>query len=272
MPLVAAVQMTSSSDEAASLDMAHGLITRAARYGASLVATPENTNFLGPHADKVRRAEPLDGPLVARFSGWARSNAVHLLIGGYNERSDDPERCYNTSLLFAPDGSLLASYRKMHLFDVNVPPDVSFAESATCVPGSEVVVVPTALGTIGLSICYDLRFPELYRKMVDLGAEILTVPAAFTLPTGKDHWHPLLRARAIETQCYVLAPGQFGLHDDRGLRQSYGHSMIVDPWGHIVGMASDGPGLALAEIDLDRVQRIRRSIPVRAHRRVDVRS
>jgi predicted amidohydrolase len=137
-------------------------------------------------------------------------------------------------------------------------------------PGDRAVTADVAGARVGLSVCYDLRFPELYRRLLDQGAEVLMIPAAFTLQTGKDHWEVLMRARAIENQCYVLAPGQWGHHG--GIRHSYGHSMIVDPWGHIVGMASDGPGLALAEIDLDRVQRIRRSIPVRQHRRVDVRS
>jgi deaminated glutathione amidase len=266
MFLAAAVQLSSSSNEAGCLADAEALIARAARSGAQLIVTPENTNFLGPHTEKVRRAEPLDGPTASRFSSWASKHQIHLLIGSFNEKSHDPERCYNTSLLFGPDGSLLKHYRKIHLFDVDVSADVRFLESETIIPGADIAVARTALGTIGMSICYDLRFPELYRKLVEAGAEIIAIPSAFTLTTGKDHWHTLIRARAIECQAYVIAPGQYGLHDDKGLRQSYGHSMIVDPWGHIIGMSPDGLGLALAEIDLDLVAKTRRGMPVTEHR------
>jgi predicted amidohydrolase len=268
MPLAAVIQLRCTSDERTNLAEAETLIRRAASHGASLIATPENTNFLGPHAEKVRRAEPLDGPTSTRLGALARELGIHLLIGSINEKSADPERCYNTSVLYGPDGTILGRYRKIHLFDVDVSPDVCFLESNTVVPGEEVVVVPTPIGTIGLSICYDLRFPRLYQALVDKGAQILTVPSAFTLTTGKDHWEPLLRARAIENQAYVLAPGQHGEHDDQGLRHSWGHSMICDPWGHIVGMVSDGPGIAYAEIDLARVERTRRGMPVRSHRKM----
>jgi len=275
--LAAAVQLTSTGDEAANWESARGWIELAAARGARLVATPENTNYLGPHDEKVRRAEPLDGPTVGRFAELARRLGIHLLLGSFNERSDEPSRCYNTSVLLGADGEVVATYRKLHLFDVDVPGGVRFAESATCKPGAlggpddpdrGLAVADTPLGRLGLTICYDLRFAELYRRLADLGADILAVPSAFTMATGKDHWEPLLRARAIENQCYVLAPAQHGRHDDGGLRESYGHAMIVDPWGLPVAVASDGPGLALAEIDLDRVARVRRAIPVRQHRRL----
>ncbi len=266
--LAAAVQLTSTSDLEANWRSASRLVERAAGLGARFVATPENTNFLGPHAEKVRLAEPLDGPTCERFGELAAGLGIHLLLGSFNERSEDPERCYNTSVLFAPDGSLLAAYRKIHLFDVDVSESVRFVESATVKAGDRTVTVETPLAKLGLSICYDLRFPELYMALVAAGAEVLTVPSAFTATTGKDHWHPLLRARAIESQCYVIAPAQSGRHDDGGLRESYGHAMIVDPWGQIVAMASDGPGLALAEIDLERVRWCRRAIPVARHRRL----
>ena len=268
MFLAAVVQLSSTSEEARNLEQAEGLIRRAAGYGATLIATPENTNYLGPHADKVRRAETVDGAMIGRFGSLARELGITLLVGSFNERSAESGRCYNTSVLLANDGTLLASYRKIHLFDVDVSDDVRFQESATVVPGSTVVVAETPLGPIGMSVCYDLRFPELYRAMADQGAKIMSIPAAFTATTGKDHWEPLIRARAIETQCYVLAPGQSGRHDDQGLRQSHGHSMIVDPWGHVIARASDGPGIALAEIDLDRVDVIRRSMPLSNHRRL----
>lgn len=243
-------------------------IRRAANHGAKLVVTPENTNYLGPHREKVRLAEPLDGPVVAHFSALSKELGIHLLIGSINEKADDTKRCYNTSVLLGPDGSLISSYRKMHLFDVDVSDDVRFKESDTVVAGEAPVIAETPLGRIGMSICYDLRFPELYRALVDGGAEIITIPSAFTLTTGKDHWHPLIRARAIETQSWVIAPGQHGPHDDGGLRESFGHSMIVNPWGQVVGMAPDGPGLALAEIDLERMREVRRSMPLCDHRRI----
>jgi len=275
--VAAAVQMTSGSDEAANWENARRLIERAAAQGARLVATPENTPYLGPHDQKVARAEALDGPTVGRFAELARRLGIHLLLGSFAERSDEPSRCYNTSVLLGAAGEVLAVYRKLHLFDVDVPGGVRFAESATCKPGElggpadpdrGLVVAETPVGRLGLTICYDLRFAELYRRLADLGADLLAVPSAFTLATGKDHWEPLLRARAIENQCYVLAPAQHGRHDDGGLRESYGHAMIVDPWGLPVAVASDGPGLALAEIDLERVARVRRAIPVRQHRRL----
>jgi len=268
MFLAAVTQLNCTSDEAANWESARSLIERAAGYGAQLVATPENTNYLGPHEEKVRRAEPLDGPTCTRFAELARRRGIWLLLGSYNEKSDDPRRCFNTSVLFSPEGRIAATYRKMHLFDVDVPGGVKFAESATCIPGDQVVVADTPLGRIGMSICYDMRFGELYRAMVEQGAQILMVPSAFTLATGKDHWETLLRARAIESQCYVMAAAQHGEHDDAGLKASYGHALIADPWGLVTARASDGPGLALAEIDLGRAERIRRAIPVRQHRRL----
>lgn len=239
---------------------------RASDLGARWVATPENTNFLGPHEEKVARAESLDGETCGRFAGLARDLGIHILLGSFNEQSDESDRCYNTSVLFDDRGQQVAVYRKIHLFDVEVSSEVRFSESDTVKPGREVVVVKTDLGTVGMTICYDLRFPTLYQDLRDRGAEIITVPSAFTLTTGRAHWTPLMRARAIENQCYVLAPAQQGRHDDEGLRESFGHAMIVDPWGQVVAMVADGPGFGLAEIDLERVYRIRQSIPVADHR------
>ncbi len=268
MFLAAAVQLTSTSDAAANWASAEALVRRAAGYGAAFVATPENTNYLGPHEEKVRLAEPLDGPTVQRFAGLAAELGIHLLLGSFNETSGDGRRCHNTSVLFGPGGGVLATYRKIHLFDVDVSDEVRFQESATVAPGEAPVVVDTPLGKLGLSICYDLRFPELYRRLADDGAEVLLAPAAFTLTTGKDHWYALLRARAIETQCWLVAPAQHGRHDDGGLRESYGHAAIVDPWGQVVAAAPAGPGLALAEIELERILQVRRSMPVSSHRRL----
>ena len=268
MFLAAAVQLSSTSDREANWSSCRQLVERAAGYGAGLVATPENTNFLGPHDEKVRLAETLDGRTCTRFSELAGGLGIHLLLGSFNEQGEDPARCFNTSVLFGPGGERLAVYRKIHLFDVDVSPQVRFTESATVEAGLEPVIAATGVGRIGLSICYDLRFPELYRHLRSEGAELLAVPSAFTLTTGKDHWQALLRARAIENQCYVLAAAQFGCHDDDGVRESYGHSMIVDPWGHVVALASDGPGIAMAEIDLQRLRAVRRGMPVEQHRRL----
>ncbi len=268
MFLAAAVQLTSTSDEPSNLAAAESLIRRAAGHGAALVATPENTNFLGPHPEKVKRAQTLEGEVCSLFSGLAAELEIHLLLGSFNERADEAGRCYNTSVLFGPDGARLGVYRKIHLFDIDVSDDVRFMESETVVPGEAVVVAATPLGAIGMSICYDLRFGELYRSLVEAGAQIVTIPSAFTLTTGRAHWEALQRARAIETQTWVIAPAQVGEHDDGGLRESFGHSMIVDPWGQVVARVADAPGLAMAEIDLDRVAEVRRSMPVASHRRL----
>ena len=274
MFLAACVQLCSTTDQTRNLDAAERFIRRAASLGAELIATPENTAFLGPQFHKVELAEPLSGPTTERLRALAAELSVLLLVGGLAEQRRLPDgqvdrrRCYNTSLLLGPAGDIIASYRKMHLFDVDVPGGLTIRESDTIAAGDQVVVADTRLGRIGLSICYDLRFPELYRAMVDQGADIIAVPSAFTLTTGKDHWHALLRARAMETQCWVLAPAQWGSHDDAGKRQSYGHSLIIDPWGVVVADKGHGEGLCLAEIDAERTAQVRRAIPVRDHRRL----
>ncbi|MDG3005352.1 carbon-nitrogen hydrolase family protein [Paludisphaera mucosa] len=266
MFLAAVIQTSSTTDVERNLAEIEALVARAAGYGAKFVGTPENANFLGPAEEKVGRAEALDGPTCSRLAELARRHTVYLLLGSFNERGATPGRCRNTSVLFGPDGSRLATYRKIHLFDVDHSDAVRAMESRTIEPGDEEVVAETALGRFGLSVCYDLRFGDQYRRLVRRGAEMLCVPAAFTMRTGRDHWSELLRARAIECQAYVLAPAQFGRHGDSELRESYGRAMIVDPWGVVLATAADGPsGLALAEIDLARVAEIRRAIPVGAY-------
>lgn len=271
----AVIQLNSTSDQEANLRTAEELIRGAVgEGGASLIVTPENTNFLGPHEEKVRRAESLDGPTCARFSELAAALKVTLLLGSFNEAGPDAQRCYNTSVLFGPDGKVSATYRKIHLFDIDIAAtddasEVRFIESDTVAPGDRVVVqdLPGG-GRLGMSICYDLRFGELYRALVEEGAELIAVPSAFTERTGRDHWRPLLQARAIESQCWVLAAAQTGRHDDHGLRESHGHSMILDPWGRVVAEVENGVGWTTAEIDFERVKSVRKSMPVADHRRL----
>ena len=244
MFLAACVQLRCTTDLEANLATTERLVRRAAAMGAKFVATPENTSFLGPQFHKVDLAESLDGPVGTRLAKLADELSIHLLIGGLPEQrvvdgEVDPKRCFNTSVLYGPGGDRLASYRKMHLFDVDVPGGLTIRESDTIAPGDCIQVVETPLGTVGMTICYDLRFPELYRALRDAGADIIAVPSAFTATTGKDHWHALLRARAIETQCWFVAPAQWGIHDEAGKRHSYGHSLMVDPWGVVV--ADKGP-------------------------------
>jgi predicted amidohydrolase len=274
MFLAACIQLRCNTDVERNLTQTETLVRRAARAGATLVATPENTSLLGPQFHKVDLAEPLDGPIGQRLAHLAKETGVYLLVGSLNEeRRDeggqvDEARCYNTSILFDPNGEIVDFYRKIHLFDVDVPGGLCVKESDSICPGEAVKIASTPMAKIGMSICYDLRFPEMYRAHVDGGADIIAIPSAFTLTTGKDHWHALLRARAIETQCYVMAPAQWGIHDEHGKRHSYGHSVIIDPWGTIVAECGDGEGLCLAEIDLDYAARVRQSIPVRNHRKL----
>lgn len=270
MPIVACVQLNGLSDVEKNLRATEALVERAARAGAELIATPEATTFLGPHDCKVALAERIDGPTNARLAKLAARLKVTLLVGSVAEACDS-RHAYNTSVLFGSKGERIATYRKLHLFDVDIEGGVRFLESDRTEPGKDVVVAETPVGRIGLSICFDVRFPELYRALADRGAEILAVPSAFTLMTGKDHWHVLLRARAIETQCWLLAPAQWGPHDDQGLRRSYGHSLIVDPWGVVVAECGDGEGICLAEIDREKLLSVRRQIPMDANRRLSAR-
>jgi predicted amidohydrolase len=245
--LVAAAQMTSGADKAANLETARRLVHQAADLGAKLIALPENFSWMGPERERPAAAEPLTGPTLTQMSTLAGERSVTLLAGSILETG-------------APGGRLY------HLFDVDIGDGATYRESAAVAPGSETVVADTPVGRVGLSICYDLRFPELYRRLVSEGAVLLTVPAAFTLMTGKDHWEVLLRARAIENQCYVLAPAQSGQHSER--RMTYGHSMLVDPWGLVVSCASDGEGLAVGTVDLELLRKVRRNLPSLSHRRL----
>jgi len=264
--LAAAIQVTSTEDRERNLDAALSLIDAAAARGADLVALPENVDLIGPQGVKVAAAEPLDGPTFTLFADKAREKKIHLLAGSIAETSTIVGKARNTSVLFGPDGTRLAVYRKIHLFDVDLSDGSRFRESDVVEPGDEVVTVATPLAVLGMSICYDLRFPELYRALAARGAEVLMVPSAFTMMTGKDHWEVLLRARAIENTSWLIAPAQSGQHGHG--RSSYGHSMIVDPWGVVVARCSDGPGFCIAEIDPEMLARVRGAIPSLAHRRL----
>jgi len=259
------VQMNSRSDKSENLAVAERLIEEAARQGAELVALPEYVNFLGPRELHEANAEPLPGPTTERFAALARRYGIYLLGGSILERSAIPGKYYNTSVLFAPNGEIVASYRKIHLFDVDLTGNVSSNESATILPGDRVVTAEVAGHVVGLTICYDLRFPELYRLLALQGAELILVPAAFTLYTGKDHWHVLLRARAIENQCYVAAPAQIGPHDPG--QQCYGHSLVADPWGTVIAEAVNRVGVVVTTLDFAYLRAVRAQLPSLANRR-----
>lgn len=266
---VAVVQLSSQDDVAINLARARHWIERAAAAGAKLITLPENFAFMGEEAHKRQLAEHLDGafpgPIVNALTTASSSLGVWILGGGMPEKSEDHSRPYNTSVLVSPEGKIAATYRKVHLFDVSLPDGTQLRESAATSAGGEAVTAEVDGVRVGLSICYDLRFPELYRRLIDQGARVVTVPSAFTLTTGKDHWHALLRARAIEDQVYVLAPAQHGKHP-RG-RQTYGKSVIIDPWGEVVAQCSEGEGMALAQLDFEYQDRVRNALPALLHRK-----
>lgn len=262
------VQMNSRSDKTENLAVAERLIEEAARQGAEIVALPEYVNFLGPRELHEANAEPIPGPTSERFAELARRLGIYLLGGSILERSERPDKFYNTSVLFAPDGEILATYRKIHLFDVDLTGNVTSNESATILPGDRIVTAQVAGHTVGLTICYDLRFPELYRLLALAGAELILVPAAFTLYTGKDHWHVLLRARAIENQCYIAAPAQIGPHDPG--QHCYGHSLVADPWGTVIAEATNRVGIVVTTLDFAYLREVRQQLPSLANRRPEV--
>jgi predicted amidohydrolase len=264
--VAAAVQMNSTADVERNLAAAERLAAEAAARGARFVGLPENFAFLRSEGEPVPEAQDLEGPWVARMRALARRLELTLLLGSLPERIAGEPRVHNTSLLLGPDGATLAVYRKIHLFDVDVPGLEHLKESRAVAPGSEVVVAEAPFGAVGLSICYDLRFPELYRRLARRGARVLAVPSAFTDRTGKDHWEVLLRARAVENLAYVLAPAQVGVHG-KG-RASHGHALIVDPWGAVLAQVPDGEGVAVAELDFARQDRLRRELPALDHVRL----
>jgi predicted amidohydrolase len=260
----AAIQLNSTTDVDRNLATAERLVDAAAAAGAELVVLPEKWSALGPGEVLVRLAEPLDGPIVTAAREWARRLGITLLAGSVGERIEGSERIANTSLLIAPDGEIEATYRKIHMFDVDVG-GVSYRESEHERAGEEVVVASAAGTDLGMTICYDLRFPELFRILALRGARVITVPSAFTATTGRDHWEVLLRARAIEDQLFVVAANQFGTAPPSF--SSWGHSMIVDPWGRVLDVLADGEGHAIADLDLGEIELVRARVPSLASRR-----
>ena len=263
---VALVQLDATNDVETNIRCATELADEAAAGGARLVALPEYLQYRGPDDGYRASARPIPGEHTAAFAEVARRRAAWVLVGSLAESSDDPARPFNTSVLIGPDGAIAATYRKIHLFDVAVDAGPVDTESARVSPGRQVVVTAVDGIAVGLSICYDLRFPELYRALALAGAQVLTVPANFTERTGRDHWEVLLRARAIENGAYILAPSQ--INGPPG-QPAFGRSMVIDPWGTIVAQAADTVAIVRAELDLDRVAAVRRQIPVLANRRPD---
>jgi deaminated glutathione amidase len=261
---VAAVQLNSTEDKDRNLEAAERLVREAAADGADLVGLPEKWNLLGDSRALRDGAEPIDGPSLEAARSWARELGIHLLAGSVAERVAGQELLSNTSVLIGPGGEDLAAYRKIHMFDVEVG-GVSYRESENEQPGEEIVTATADGLEVGLTVCYDLRFPELFRILAVRGAQLLTVPSAFTATTGRAHWEVLLRARAIENQAFVLAPGQIGEvppHYD-----SWGHSAIVDPWGSVLAMAPDEVCFVAADLDLAEQEKVREKLPSLANRR-----
>lgn len=267
---LALVQMNSGTDKNANVERAVELIGEAASAGAQIVALPETFHLRVPSSQngvKIASAEPIPGPLSDRLGALAAEHGIWLLAGSFSETSEVDDKVYNTSLLFGSDGSIHAAYRKIHLFDVSIEGQFHAHESARNLPGNKVQVADTPFGRVGLSVCYDLRFPELYRSLALKGASLAFVPSNFTLFTGKDHWEPLLRARAIENGMFMVAPAQIG--GVPGAFQAYGRSMAIDPWGTVLACAPDGENVTIVDLDLDAVARVRERMPSLSHRRPD---
>ncbi len=263
---VAAVQMVSTSGVVHNLEAARRLVAQAAGAGAQLVVLPEYFCLMGHHdRDKLTVAEaPGNGPIQQMLSTAAREHGVWLIGGTLPMQSDDPDRVFNSNCVYAPDGMLAARYDKIHLFHYDNGRE-RYDEGNTICAGSEPVALQAGALRVGLSVCYDLRFPELYRALMQAPCDLLSVPAAFTHTTGLAHWELLLRARAVENQCYVIAAAQGGTHDNG--RRTFGHSMVVDPWGKVVAVLAEGEGVVLADIDSARTASVRMQLPALEHRR-----
>jgi predicted amidohydrolase len=264
--LAAAVQMTSGPNLHKNLAQAEELIDLAVRQGAELVGLPENFAFMGEEKDKIVQGAAIAQETSLFLKKMAQRYQILVLGGGFPVPVENSHKVYNTALLIDSNGTELLCYHKVHLFDVNVPDGNTYQESRTVMAGEELprIYSSSELGNIGISICYDVRFPELYRHLSHKGADVVFIPAAFTAFTGKDHWQVLLQARAIENTYYVIAPAQTGTNYAR--RQTHGHAMIVDPWGAILADAGENPGIAIAEINPSRLEQVRRQMPSLEHR------
>lgn len=272
---IALVQLNSGNDPEKNLPIIENYISEAKSGGAEFILTPENTNCLSSNSAKQLAVihHQDDDPTLKRMRELAAELKVWLLLGSLSFKVDDPDgRTANRSVLISPDGKVKAQYDKIHMFDVDLGNDEVYKESALVRPGEKAVLAQTSFGKIGMSICYDLRFPSLFRALAKSGAQILTIPAAFTVPTGKAHWHTLLQARAIETGCFVLAPAQTGTHDCGGKtpRKTYGHSLVVSPWGQVLADGGETTGVTFADIDLNQVTEARKKMPSLRHDRTFV--
>ncbi len=266
-PRIAVGQLTSTDDVENNLSACARLCAQAKERGASLLLLPENFAFMGKgDGETVRMMQPLDGALFSRFRSLASQHGLWIAFGGFPEMHS-ATHANNAHVLVDDVGVVRSVYRKIHLFDVDIGVS-QYRESAAIAPGSEVVVADSPVGKLGMSVCYDVRFPELYLSMSKRGAQVLLVPAAFTLLTGKEHWEVLLRARAIENQCYVAAAAQTGRHNEK--RDTYGHAMIIDPWGTVIAQCRDGEGVAVGEVDHAFLDAVRGRIPVHKHRRPEL--
>lgn len=265
-PRVAAIQMNSGPDVARNIAQAHELLTEALRSDPNIVAFPENMLLFSDHAgDYLKHAQSTRGDLVETLREWSAEADIWLLAGSLPFKAPGG-KVFNTSVFFSPEGEIHARYDKIHLFDVDVPGDRTYRESDDVVPGKKTVTTETPWGKLGLSICYDIRFPELYRQLAKAGAHTLFVPAAFTAVTGKAHWDILTRARAVENQCFLVAPGQTGVAFPG--RECHGHTRIVDPWGRIIAERPSGVGVVMADLDYGTLFDIRAKLPALTHRRL----
>ena len=266
--VAACVQLNSGREIEPNIRVASDLVRRARDAGAALIMTPEVSDMIEPKrpARLEKARDEANHPMLAAFRDLARETGAHLLLGSIMLRETGAERLCNRSFLIAPDGAIAARYDKIHMFDVDLPGGESYRESAVFRPGETAVTAPLPWGTLGMTICYDLRFPHLYRALAQGGADFLSIPAAFTVPTGTAHWHVLMRARAIENGCFVFAPAQSGEHAEG--RRTYGHSLIVAPWGEVLAEAPDGPGFITATVDPALVATARHAVPSLRHDRL----